>query len=81
MATIPAPECIFNWWMREPSVEESRRTLYGTIAALGCFELDPLRCVRAADAKVDMADAKLDWQEEMVRVADKEIVAALTKGG
>lgn len=37
--------------LREASVEESRRTLYGTIAALGCFELDPLRCVRAADAK------------------------------
>jgi glutathione synthase/RimK-type ligase-like ATP-grasp enzyme len=37
--------------LREPSVEESRRTLYGSIAAMGCFELDPLRCVRAADAK------------------------------
>lgn len=37
--------------LREASVEESRRTLYGSIAALGCFELDPLRCVRAADAK------------------------------
>ena len=37
--------------LRDASVEEARRTLYGTIAALGCFELDPLRCVRAADAK------------------------------
>lgn len=37
--------------LRDPSVEESRRTLYGSIAAMGCFELDPLRCVRAADAK------------------------------
>jgi glutathione synthase/RimK-type ligase-like ATP-grasp enzyme len=37
--------------LRDASVEESRRTLYGTIAALGCFELDSLRAVRSADAK------------------------------
>ena len=37
--------------MREPSVAEARRTVYGTIAALGVFELDPLVCVRKADHK------------------------------
>jgi glutathione synthase/RimK-type ligase-like ATP-grasp enzyme len=37
--------------MREPSVTEARRTVYGTIAALGVFELDPLACVRRADHK------------------------------
>lgn len=36
---------------REPCVNEARRTLYGTIAALGCFELDPLIAVRKADHK------------------------------
>jgi glutathione synthase/RimK-type ligase-like ATP-grasp enzyme len=36
---------------REACVNESRRTLYGTIAALGCFELDPLTAVRKADHK------------------------------
>lgn len=37
--------------LRTPSVEEARRTLYGTLAALGCFQLDPLVCVRRADHK------------------------------
>ncbi len=37
--------------MREASVNEARRTMYGTIAALGCFELDPLVAVRKADHK------------------------------
>jgi glutathione synthase/RimK-type ligase-like ATP-grasp enzyme len=36
---------------REACVNESRRTLYGTIAALGCFELDTLTAVRKADHK------------------------------
>lgn len=36
---------------REACVQESRRTLYGTIASLGCFELDPLVAVREADHK------------------------------
>lgn len=36
---------------REACVHESRRTLYGTIAALGCFELDPLAAVRKTDHK------------------------------
>lgn len=36
---------------REVCVHESRRTLYGTIAALGCFELDPWICVRKCDHK------------------------------
>ncbi|MFZ9890150.1 MAG: MvdC/MvdD family ATP grasp protein [Myxococcota bacterium] len=36
---------------REACVHESRRTLYGTIASLGCFELDPLIAVREADHK------------------------------
>ncbi|MFN0165974.1 MAG: MvdC/MvdD family ATP grasp protein [Bryobacteraceae bacterium] len=37
--------------MREPSVNEARRTLYGVIAAMGCFELDPLTAVRKTDHK------------------------------
>lgn len=36
---------------RGACVEEARRTAYGTIAALGCFELDPLLAVRTADHK------------------------------
>ncbi len=36
---------------REACVGESRQTLYGTIAALGCFQLDPLASVRLADFK------------------------------
>jgi glutathione synthase/RimK-type ligase-like ATP-grasp enzyme len=36
---------------RQACADESRRTLYGTIAALGCFELDPLAAVRSADHK------------------------------
>lgn len=36
---------------REACVNEARRTLYGTIAALGCFELDPLTAVRKTDHK------------------------------
>ncbi len=37
--------------MQEPSVNEARRTMYGTIAAFGCFELDPLAAVRKTDHK------------------------------
>ncbi|MEM7203680.1 MAG: MvdC/MvdD family ATP grasp protein [Planctomycetota bacterium] len=36
---------------REACVNESRRTLYGVIASLGCFELDPLSVVRNCDHK------------------------------
>ncbi|MDP1825010.1 MAG: MvdD family ATP-grasp ribosomal peptide maturase [Archangium sp.] len=36
---------------RPACVDESRRTLYGTIASLGCFQLDPLRAVRRCDHK------------------------------
>lgn len=36
---------------RDACVEESQQTLYGAIAALDCFQLDPLRCVRRADHK------------------------------
>ena len=36
---------------REVCVHESRRTLYGTIAASPAFQLDPLICVRKADHK------------------------------
>lgn len=36
---------------RAACVEESRRTLFGTIAATRCFQLDPLRAVRRADHK------------------------------
>lgn len=36
---------------REACVGEARRTLYGTIAALGAFQLDPLICVRKTDHK------------------------------
>ena len=36
---------------RAACVEESRRTLYGTIASLECFQLDPLRAVRRCDHK------------------------------
>jgi glutathione synthase/RimK-type ligase-like ATP-grasp enzyme len=37
--------------MLEPSVNEARRTAYGTIAALGAFQVDPLIQVRKADHK------------------------------
>ena len=36
---------------REACANEARRTLYGTIAGLGCFELDPLIAVRKGDHK------------------------------
>lgn len=36
---------------REPCVNEARRTLYGTIAALPAFEVDPLVQVRKTDHK------------------------------
>jgi len=37
--------------MREPSVNESQRALYGMIASMKCFQLDPLMHVRRADHK------------------------------
>jgi glutathione synthase/RimK-type ligase-like ATP-grasp enzyme len=37
--------------MRPACLDESRRTLYGTIAACRCFQLDPLRAVRRCDHK------------------------------
>ncbi len=37
--------------LRDACVDESRRTLYGTIAASRCFQLDPLRAVRRCDHK------------------------------
>ncbi len=37
--------------LRDASVEEARRTLYGSIAATRCFQLDPLRAVRRTDHK------------------------------
>jgi glutathione synthase/RimK-type ligase-like ATP-grasp enzyme len=37
--------------MRDACVDESRRTLYGTIAASRCFHLDTLRAVRRCDHK------------------------------
>jgi glutathione synthase/RimK-type ligase-like ATP-grasp enzyme len=36
---------------RQACVDEARRTLYGVIATLGCFEMDPLVSVRRADHK------------------------------
>lgn len=36
---------------RPACVDESRRTLYGTIASLNCFQLDSLRSVRRCDHK------------------------------
>ncbi len=36
---------------RPACVDESRRTLYGTIASLDCFQLDSLRAVRRCDHK------------------------------
>lgn len=36
---------------REACVGEARRTMYGAIASLGCFQLDPLICVRKTDHK------------------------------
>ncbi len=36
---------------RAACVNEARRTLYGTIAALPCFQMDPLICVRKTDHK------------------------------
>jgi glutathione synthase/RimK-type ligase-like ATP-grasp enzyme len=36
---------------RDACVNEAKRALYGTIASLGCFELDPLMHVRGADHK------------------------------
>ncbi|MBL8954585.1 MAG: MvdD family ATP-grasp ribosomal peptide maturase [Myxococcaceae bacterium] len=35
----------------DASIQESRRTLYGSIAATPCFQLDPLASVRLADHK------------------------------
>lgn len=37
--------------MRRACVDEARRTLLGTIAALDCFQLDPLESVRRTDHK------------------------------
>lgn len=37
--------------MRDACVDEARRTLYGTIAATRCFQLDTLRAVRRCDHK------------------------------
>lgn len=37
--------------LREPSLTESRRTVYGTIASLDVFQLDSLRSVRHCDHK------------------------------
>ena len=37
--------------MRTACVQESRRTLFGAIAALPCFHMDPLESVRRADHK------------------------------
>jgi glutathione synthase/RimK-type ligase-like ATP-grasp enzyme len=37
--------------LREACVDESRRTLYGTLAASRCFHLDTLRAVRRCDHK------------------------------
>jgi glutathione synthase/RimK-type ligase-like ATP-grasp enzyme len=37
--------------MRAACVDEARRTLLGTIAALDCFQLDPLEAVRRTDHK------------------------------
>lgn len=36
---------------RNACIDEARRTLYGTIAATRCFQLDPLRAVRRCDHK------------------------------
>jgi glutathione synthase/RimK-type ligase-like ATP-grasp enzyme len=36
---------------REACVGEARRTMYGAIASLDCFQLDPLICVRKTDHK------------------------------
>jgi len=36
---------------REACLNEAKRSLYGTIASLTCFQLDPLICVRRADHK------------------------------
>ncbi len=46
--TLPA-EALGDTW--EHCVNESRRSLYGSIAALGCFELDPWVAVRKTDHK------------------------------
>jgi glutathione synthase/RimK-type ligase-like ATP-grasp enzyme len=37
--------------LRQPCVDEARRTLLGTIAALDCFQMDPLESVRRTDHK------------------------------
>ena len=50
--------------MREPSLNESKRALYGTIASLTCFQVDPLMCVRHADHK------ELQLQRARVRGLD-----------
>jgi glutathione synthase/RimK-type ligase-like ATP-grasp enzyme len=44
-----SPDVLGDTW--EHCVNESRRTLYGTIAALGCFEVDPWIAVRKTDHK------------------------------
>jgi hypothetical protein len=37
--------------LRTPAVDEARRSMYGMIAALPCFQLDPLESVRRCDHK------------------------------
>lgn len=37
--------------LRDPCVDETRRTVYGAIAATDCFQLDPLWAVRRTDHK------------------------------
>ena len=37
--------------LRKPSVEESRRLVFGMLTALGVFQLDPLEVVRRAEHK------------------------------
>lgn len=49
MAAGRLPAELRDTW--QPSVDESRRTLLGTIASLDCFHLDPLAAVRNADHK------------------------------
>lgn len=48
-AGVHLPDSLGDTW--QACYQESRMHLYGTIAALSCFKMDPIRCVRRADYK------------------------------
>lgn len=64
---------------REACVGESRQTLYGTIASLGCFQLDPLPSVRLADFKELQTELALQVGLEVPRTLFSNDPAAVRR--